>query len=462
MCADHGAVLSVPCLPAHAGLIKALTAAAAAGADYLDLHMGCGVQLRHAFDASCSAPARCKSAVLLLVATLTSELLALWCSCAQLAPPFQLMHSSSPFINTVAPIARLALAVARVFAGTAPVRGKLPRVTVSLQVGLFLARAAVAIPDEPGAPDARVLAGEGVLELLLLPLAAGLEQLHAQQKGVSQQVLVKDLRTAGTAASSSSSGSGGGGSRRHSSKPGRVAVAPHHEHLLQAHIGVRQVLHLLGSSTIAQLLLNNMSLILVASMPATTLNSSSGSSSSSPPASWPLPWSLAFPVQLAWVELCALAPPFLANNLGLLSLLLDEMVRLQQLQLYHASPTRCAADVVPPLDPAATGQLAQACLASIWLELGPVMLSLCRRQSGEADPDDGAARAVVHAADGSPLSITPRHAFACFSRLLLDTMQLQGAPTWWCSSQGRDVAAAGTCVDAATLRVGSTPVMPPV
>jgi hypothetical protein len=73
--------------------------------------------------------------------------------------------------------------------------------------------------------------------MLLLGLAVSTALLHAEYKGASSQALLPSMRaTDGT--SNSSSGAGSGGSSRGSRC---LAVSAHHEELLQALVGVRQL-----------------------------------------------------------------------------------------------------------------------------------------------------------------------------------------------------------------------------
>jgi len=78
------------------------------------------------------------------------------------------------------------------------------------------------------------------------------------------------------------------------------------------------------------------------------------------------------------------------------------------------------------MPPAATIKAqAQLCVQSVWLELGPVLLSLCRRSSGEAAGADDVAD-LGPVSDPGMLGLSPREVFATYSKLLADLLVLRG------------------------------------
>jgi hypothetical protein len=97
-----------------------------------------------------------------------------------------------------------------------------------LSAALAFARAALS-----GTHDKHfsTLAHRDVYELLLLCLAVGTGLLHAEYKGTSKQSLLTSMQMAGSSSSGRSSGS----------KLRRLAVSAHHEELLNALLGVRQL-----------------------------------------------------------------------------------------------------------------------------------------------------------------------------------------------------------------------------
>jgi hypothetical protein len=345
-----------------------------------------------------------------------------------------LLQPQSRVRDTVLLSATLAMALARVYAGDAAFAA--PALVPVLKACMLLARAAVPVPGNPLEPDISMLACQDVLELVLLGFAVSLEQLHAECKGVSHQTLVPRLRTPAGGSSSGAKGSK------------QVAVSPLHQELLQALLGVRRLAGLAPVS--AALVLANVSLMpgavdcaLVARVQDARSNSNSSSSGSGSGSSAGssmtsastkqavrdgqlVPWQLAFPLYLALVEVTALAPPCFADSLSVMQQLLTELqdstAQLRKLSFSHfwqQPPSN-----QPPLD--TVKAQAQLCLEAVWLQLGPVLLSLCRRHSGEADEEGGPASVGPSVSGASLEGLTPRQLFATYSQVLLDAVWRQG------------------------------------
>lgn len=138
-----------------------------------------------------------------------------------------------------------------------------------------------------------------------------------------------------------------------------------------------------------------------------------------------VPWQLALPLHLAQIEVTALAPPYFADRLPVMQQLLNELqdstAQLRKLslrQLWQQPPSN-----LPPLD--TIKAQAQLCLEAVWLQLGPVLLSLCRRCSGEAE-DEGPVTVGPSVTGASFEGLTPRQLFATYSQVLLSAVCWQG------------------------------------
>lgn len=356
-----------------------------------------------------------------LLAAASTAMLGMWCSVAEFMPAMDLMQPQSLVLDTVTPSAALAMALARTYAGDKTFAA--PALVAVLKACMLLARAAVPSPDYPSMqPNLSMVACQDVRELIPLGFAVSLEQLHVEYKGVSHQTLVPRLRTPA-----------GGSSGAKGSK--QVAVSPLHEELLQALLGVRRLAGLAPRS--AALVRDNGSLLPGAvdcALVARVLDArSSGSSSSMASASakqavnegemWP--WQLALPLHLAQIEVTALVPPYFADRLSIMQKLLtglqDSTVQLRKLslsQLWQQPPSN-----LPPLD--TVKAQVQLCLEAVWLQLGPVLLSLCRRRSGEAE-DDGPVTDGPTVIGASLEGVTPRQLFATYSQVFLSAVCWQG------------------------------------
>jgi hypothetical protein len=77
----------------------------------------------------------------------------------------------------------------------------------------------------------------------------------------------------------------------------------------------------------------------------------------------------------------------------------------------------------------------QQFVQSVWLQLGPALLAMCRRSCGEAGEEgEEVPRCVVNAMDGTPLgAASSKQVYATFSELLMNINVLQGgwADKWW-------------------------------
>ena len=182
-----------------------------------------------------------------LFAGASSCLLMLWNTLADLVPIPELLSAGSPLLGSAEPATSPALALARAYAGDQALCG--PFMFQVLTTALMLARAAVM---GPAVKHYSTLACQDVYELLLLCFAVGTGLLHAEYKGTSKQSLLSSMRATSSSTTTTSGSSNGGSSRGRSSagssskgkkdsKPGRLAVSAHHEELLHAVIGLRQL-----------------------------------------------------------------------------------------------------------------------------------------------------------------------------------------------------------------------------
>lgn len=286
-----------------------------------------------------------------------------------------------------------------------------------------------------------MLACQEVFELLLLGLAVGTGLLHVEYKGTSAQALLTSMRTTNsTTASSSGAASQGSGSKR-------VAVSANHQELLQALVGVQQLpaLHDRTAAAVAQLMPFILPAVARASRArlldargqgaaaanASTISRTSASAKEAVRAGELAPWQLALPLLLTQMELLALAPSFLAEQLSLLHQLLSMMgAASDQLRPFasaqHWQPGFPRPPNWPSLD--AVQSHMQMFVESVWLQLGPVLLSICRRSSGEAgEEEEDRVRWVATTPAGERLEAAcPRQVFESFSELLMRTLVLSG------------------------------------
>ena len=373
-------------------------------------------------------------------AAASSSVLMLWNNITDLMPPQELLAAGSLLLDTALPSATLAMALARAYAGDHAFCASV--MFNVLPASHTIARAAVAQPTDT---YYGVLARQGVYELLLLGFAVYTGLLHAGYKGVSKQSLLPSMR----AASSSSSSNGGSCSRGRSSasssskanknsKAGRLAVSAHHEELLQALLGVRQLAALQDST--ASTLLETMWLVPHAVCKARRVRHGEayelGQSSHSMGRG-----ELVLPLLLTQVELLALVPPLLVEQRGVLQLLLSDMPgdchelhawtrtlcrqQQQQQQPQQEVPSLPCLEVVQ----AHMWLLVQ----SVWLQLGPALLALCHRSSGEAVGEDqeGQSGIVFTSASGQPLrAAPPRQVYATFSEMLMTALRWQLEGRW--------------------------------
>jgi hypothetical protein len=292
---------------------------------------------------------------------------------------------------------------------------------------LMFARAALSGPHDK---HYMTLAHRDMYDLLLLCLAVGTGLLHAEYKGVSKQSLLPSMRAAGSSSSSSTSG-----------KPRRLAVSAHHEELLHALLGVRRLAAAddLTASTVSY----TMWLIPHAVYEASRMRmKEKGSAQGGPDRGADrgadsirevVPRPLALPLLLTQVEVLALAPPFYSEKLPVLQQALafmsgsfDELrswTRQQPWQQQQQQQEARNSPAAPSLG-AVQSQL-QECIQSMWLQLGPALLALCRRSSGEAageEDDDMPGCHLISARSGQLLgAVPPREVFATFSDMLMGT-----------------------------------------
>ena len=268
-----------------------------------------------------------------------------------------------------------------------------------------------------------------VYELLLLCLAIGTGLLHAEYKGVSKQTLLNSMQAA-TSSSSSSSGDSGS-NRGRSSKSQRLAVSAHHEELLQALVGVRQLAA--TDDYTVYTVSTTMWLIPQAVCEAgrTCMNEVNslqrGTDRDPHTIREVVPGALALPLLLTQVEVLALAPPFLSDKLPVLQHMLAIMAGTfeqlrswtrqqpwQQQRLQRSSPSLRTVQ----------SQL-QECVQSVWLQLGPALLALCRRSSGEVEgeADDMTGCHIVSTGSGQQLGgVNPRRVFGTYGDMLMRVM----------------------------------------
>jgi hypothetical protein len=273
-----------------------------------------------------------------------------------------------------------------------------------------------------------------VYELLLLAFAVGTALLHAEYKGLSKMSLPPSMRATDSTTASNSIGDSGSSSsgRGSSSSSKRLAVSAHHEELLHALLGVRQLPAL--SDDTAATVAKRMNAIPMAVMAASGARYMYSSSSMPVAASEDdgtgelVPWQLALPVLLTQVELLALAPPYLTQERPVLQQLLGETVTIcYQLhpftRMQNWQPEQQPSDW-PSLDTVQSHM--QLCVQSVWLQLGPALLSLCRRSSGEAVGEDEDGWNLKTRA-GVPMGVaSSRELFAILSVLLAATSEWTG------------------------------------
>jgi hypothetical protein len=155
-------------------------------------------------------------------------------------------------------------------------------------------------------------------------------------------------------------------------------------------------------------------------------------------------WQLALTMLLTQVELLALAPPYLSEQLTALQQLLGiagatcnqlrPFTRVQHWQPGQQPPNWPSLDTVQ-------SQL-QLFVESVWLQLGPALLVLCRRRSDEAVGEDDEDRGwTMITGKGVTLGATsPRAVFETFSELLTATIKFTGGWKLPCQDGGKQVA----------------------
>ena len=276
--------------------------------------------------------------------------------------------------------------------------------------------------------------------MLLLGLAAGTGLLHAEYQGASAQALLPSLRSrdSTTASGSTSSRGSGTGSKR-------LAVPAHHEELLQALVGMRQLAALHDSTvteTTKQMGCISLAVIKASGARFSDAYSTGAAANASRTSACAkdavrggelIPWQLALPLLLTQVELLALAPPCLTEQLSLLQQQLKIMVlTFDQLQMF--TDMRHWHGGWPPNWPTMDDVRSQVqlCVESVWLQIGPVLLSLCCRGSGEAEEgDEEQIPCWAQNSAGEPLIASPRELFETFGQLLMRTLALQGGWETW-------------------------------
>lgn len=286
-------------------------------------------------------------------------------------------------------------------------------------------------------------------------------------KGVSRQKLLQNLRTRAFSSSSSnatssstsrskarqgssSSSSNGAASSEH------VTVAPHHQELLHVLLGGVRHVAISRSAGVAELLVDHMDIIPLGvfwAIKARTKDADAAGSSSSSGGSRDraddsvararrqavlagerLPWHLVLPVHLSNLELLGLMPPYFSKTPAFLRDWLEdvESTRNQINKLMYLWHQQDRPDNLP--QPQTVGRHAQMCLQSL-MQLGLVMLSLCRRRSGETDADDCKPHQGYYSRGRSDKgddireceeAVLPRELFAPYATLLRGAINWQG------------------------------------
>lgn len=235
-------------------------------------------------------------------------------------------------------------------------------------------------------------------------------------------------------------------------------MSPNHQELLHALIGVRQLASELHPNSV-KLLVGNIGLLscgvgacLEARVNDANNNnnnnddsvgsssSGSGSSGDSERSSGPdssirrqavrdgelVPWQIALPLHLVQIELLTLMPPHLSADWRVLKSGLEEVLRNLE-QLRHLR--QIFEDQKPHPQPPATlpsladfKALAQAYAQSLWLQLGPVLLSVCRCGGGEVEPNVD----FFGPCDTPGPAVAPRELFAPDAALLSELILWQG------------------------------------
>lgn len=364
----------------------------------------------------------------------------MWCVVSDWMSPLEILSPKSLLLPTVVPTAAMAVAAARRYASDK--QRCTPGMTVVLMAADAVAQAALQYHPDTGAstPASAVLACQDVMELVLLAFAVGVQQLHAESKGVSSLKLPKS--------SSSSSSSGSSSASRKTSW--RIAVSPNHQELLHVLLGTRQLdnIHLAArelmrdrsvtaaAESINRICAARFHTIKAAGQPSDT---NPGGSSSSPGGSRfavnavrqagqgdaVVPWNLLLPLRLSQLELLGLMPPAcMSDEWGLWTVqtLLQDMfnVQVQYTQLssgklhmqqegeqQQQQPPQTVD--LPPLD--AVKNQAQLVLRAALLELGPALLALCSRR-----PDKCVAQDTT----------TPRQMYAAYAEVLEGILCSQG------------------------------------
>jgi hypothetical protein len=163
-------------------------------------------------------------------------------------------------------------------------------------------------------------------------------------------------------------------------------------------------------------------------------------------------WQLALPMLLTQVELLALAPPYLSEQLTALQQLLGvagvtcnrswqlrPFTLVQHWQPGQQPPNWRSFDIVQ-------SQL-QLLVASVWLQLGPALLLLCRRRSGEAVVEDEEGRGWTLMTEGGVTlgAASPREIFATFGELLTAANKLTGGWELPCQDRDEQLVLAAAC-----------------
>ena len=271
---------------------------------------------------------------------------------------------------------------------------------------------------------------EAVYELLLLALGVGTGLLHVEYKGLSRLSLLPSMRAADGTTTSSKIGNSGSSSSGRGSSSKRVAVSAHHEELLQVLVGVRQLAAMANDTAAA--VAKQMGVLPLAVKAAGDARYDYSTSVSAGEGVGPgmrVPWQLALPMLLTLVELLALAPPYLTNQLIVLQQVLTAtLTTCSQLhpftQAQHWQPEQQPPHW-PSLDTVQSHM--QLCVQAVWLQLGPALLSLCRRSSGDAvgeDLEDGWT--LVTEAGVTLGAASPHDVLAIFSVLLAATVDWKG------------------------------------
>lgn len=139
-----------------------------------------------------------------------------------------------------------------------------------------------------------------------------------------------------------------------------------------------------------------------------------------------VPWPYLMPLTLVMIELLTLMPPFFSEDWTLLRAGLVETHRctrqLGQLPELLEGQLPSASDLRPL---ATFRQQSQLYAESLMMQLGPVLLSACRRGEVEGDEDQPLNRPTLEV----PLSagaVTPHEVVAAFASMLADLMIWQG------------------------------------